>query len=187
MKRIINILPDILGIFIVLSIFAVSLYKTSADNYNPPSELIIVIDGAKTAEGPQEPILECLGEFKITAYCSCEICCEHYAANRPLDNDGNKIIYGAACVELKEGISVAADTSILPFGTEIVIDGHRYTVQDRGGSIRGKCIDIYFSDHKAASAFGVQYKNVYIERTIENEQEKKNDNQIYSSYRNCNN
>ncbi len=30
-----------------------------------------------------------LGEFRLTAYCSCEKCCDGWAKNRPLDKNGN--------------------------------------------------------------------------------------------------
>ena len=33
-----------------------------------------------------------LGEFRLTAYCSCSVCCEQYASDRPLDKDGNEIV-----------------------------------------------------------------------------------------------
>lgn len=185
-----KILPDLIGILIVFSIIAMTVFAVSAQNNKEQTnecEAILPIGNINPAEQPKIQTLECLGEFKITAYCSCDICCNHYSKNRPLDKDGNQIVYGAACVELKQGVSIAADTSLFPFGTELIIDGHTYIVQDRGGAIKGKRIDIYFSNHQAACDFGVKYKNVYIEGTNENEQEKKNDSQIHSSYLSCSN
>ena len=73
----------------------------------------------------------------ITYYCSCAICCgrvSHTTAS------------GAPTVE---GVTVAADPSI-PFGTKLKINGHVYTVQDRGGAMRGNHIDIYVSSHSRA-------------------------------------
>ena len=57
---------------------------------------------------------------------------------------------------------MAADTRVFPFGTKIVIDGHTYTVQDRGGAINGNRIDIYFDSHQAALNFGRQTKTVTV-------------------------
>lgn len=68
----------------------------------------------------------------------------------------------------KEGVTIAADINVLPYGTAVIIDGHRYIVQDRGGSITGNKIDIYFESHQVALEFGIQYKEVFIEREVEN-------------------
>lgn len=69
-------------------------------------------------------------------------------------------MYGASGEPLRQGVSVAADTSILPFGTEILIDGHKYVVQDIGGAIQGNRIDIYYENHSDALAFGIKYRTV---------------------------
>ena len=42
-----------------------------------------------------------------------------------------------------------------------MINGHIYTVEDRGGAIKGKRIDIYFESHEEAERFGVQYIEVF--------------------------
>lgn len=102
-----------------------------------------------------------LGEYKLTAYCACEKCCGAWAKNRPLDKDGNPIIYTASMAEAREGVTVAADTSVHPFGTVLLIGGNEYTVQDRGGKVKGKHVDIYFDSHEEARAFGLQYGEVF--------------------------
>lgn len=100
-----------------------------------------------------------LGTYRITAYCFCEICCGEWAKNRP-----NGIVYGAAGVELKPGVSCA---STLPFGTALEIDGiGERVVQDRTSQwvidLYGEnLIDLYFDDHQAALNFGVKYLEVY--------------------------
>jgi 3D (Asp-Asp-Asp) domain-containing protein len=109
-----------------------------------------------------EPKVVSLGEYKLTAYCSCEKCCGHWATVRPLDEHGNPIVYTANMSVAKQGVTVAADTNILPFGTVLLIDGHEYTVQDRGGAIKGNRIDVYFESHEEALQFGVQYKEIFI-------------------------
>lgn len=103
-----------------------------------------------------------LGEFRLTAYCSCSKCCEKYANNRPVDKDGNEIVYTASGKIAKSEYTVAADPSVLPYGTIVYINGHRYEVQDCGGAIKGNRIDIYFDSHEAALEFGVQYADVFI-------------------------
>lgn len=116
---------------------------------------------AETTEAVTEAYTS-LGEYKLTAYCACEACCGAWAADRPLDKDGKPIVYTASMAEAKQGVTVSADTSILPFGTVVEIDGNEYIVQDRGGSVKGKHIDIYFDSHEEAKEFGVQYAEVFL-------------------------
>ena len=93
-----------------------------------------------------------IGNFKATAYCGCVNCCGSYASVPAI---------GATGEVLTEGYSIAADPSVLPLGSEVFINGHKYKVQDTGGAIRGNKIDIYFDSHADALAFGVQYLDVY--------------------------
>lgn len=91
---------------------------------------------------------ECIGTFTITAYCGCKKC-----------SGGNSKT--ASGTTPTEGRTIAADTSILPFGTQVVIDGVVYTVEDRGSGIVGNHIDIFFATHKRAMAFGRKTMKVY--------------------------
>lgn len=92
-----------------------------------------------------------LGEFKITAYCPCEKCCGKWADG--FTSSGDKAT---------EGITIAADWSILPEGTILDIDGvGERIIQDTGGAIKGKRLDLYFEDHQAALDFGVQELEVW--------------------------
>ena len=102
----------------------------------------------------KETNIRSLGVYKLTAYCACVNCCGK--------TDG----ITASGVKAIEGITIAADTNILPFGTRIIIDGdvHEYIVQDRGGAINGNRIDIYFDSHQKALEFGVQYKEIFIKK-----------------------
>lgn len=103
-----------------------------------------------------------LGNFKLTAYCSCSLCCGKWANNRPIDENGNEIVYGAIGERLKEGYSIAVDPTVIPYRTEVIINGHTYKAQDCGGAIKGNRIDVYFEDHQAALNFGVQYVEVFV-------------------------
>lgn len=103
-----------------------------------------------------------LGEFRLTAYCSCKICCGDFALNRPVDENGKEIVYGSIGVRLEEGISIAVDPNVIEYGSKVVIGDHTYIAQDTGGAIKGNRIDIYFEDHQRASNFGTQYKEVYL-------------------------
>ena len=108
---------------------------------------------------PDEPWFK----FMATAYCSCEKCCGEWATKRPLDENGEQIVYGASGIVLQQGVSVAADTSLYPMGTQLEIEGMgTYTVHDRGGAIKDNRIDIYFENHQDAIAFGVQTVQVRV-------------------------
>lgn len=96
----------------------------------------------------EETTPESLGVFKITAYCACSKCCGK--------SDG----ITASGVKATAGRTVAVDTSI-PFGTILIIDGHEYVAEDRGGSITENRIDIFMENHAEAINFGVQYKEVF--------------------------
>lgn len=92
-----------------------------------------------------------MGSYKITYYCPCEICC------------GWNTGITASGAMATAGITIAADPSI-PFGTEVMIDGHVYTVQDRGGAIKGNHIDIFCNNHSEALSNSVHNTEVYIKR-----------------------
>lgn len=110
----------------------------------------------------EEPKVVSLGEFKLTAYCSCEKCCDGWANNRPVDEYGNEIVYGSIGEKLVEGVSIAVDPNVIPYGSEVVISGSTYIAHDTGGAIDGNRIDVYHNDHQNAIEFGVQYCEVFI-------------------------
>ena len=109
-----------------------------------------------------KPILVSLGEYKLTAYCSCYKCCDEWALNRPLDENGNEIVIGASGAVLEPGKSIAVDSDIIPYGSIVSINGKEYIAHDCGGAIKQNRIDVYFDDHKEALKFGVQYEEVFI-------------------------
>lgn len=92
-----------------------------------------------------------LGKFKITYYCACKKCC------------GKDNGITASGVKAQAGVTVAADTSKLPFGSKIYINGIGWrTVQDRGGNIKGNRLDIYISSHDDTKPYNVQYLDVWV-------------------------
>ena len=65
-----------------------------------------------------------------------------------------------------QGVTVACDG--LPLGTEVVIDGHSYIVQDRFGGDYGKTkIDIFMNTKAEAFRFGRQTKIVEVKPYVE--------------------
>ena len=87
--------------------------------------------------------------YKITAYCSCAKCC------------GKSTGRTAMGTKATAGRTVAASGKFA-FGTKLNINGHVYTVEDRGGAINGNKIDIYVNSHAEALAWGVRYLPVSV-------------------------
>ena len=108
------------------------------------------------------PNLVSLGEFKLTAYCSCSICCEGWANKREKDAYGNDIVRGSTGERLYEGLSIAVDPTVIPYRSEVVIGSNTYVAHDCGGAIKSNKIDVYFEDHDTAKQFGVQYEEIFL-------------------------
>lgn len=136
---------------------AISTDKLEVEDKN----ITIEIENDKEGDTNQavEPVS--LGYFKLTAYCSCSLCCGKWANNRPIDKNGNTIVYGSIGERLMEGYSIAVDPSVIPYGAKVIIDGRTYKAQDCGGAIKGKRIDVYFENHQDALNYGVQYAEVF--------------------------
>ena len=93
-----------------------------------------------------------LGNFVITAYCTCRVCCGVYSG-------GNRTASGTVPTSNR---TIAVDTSVIPFGTKVVINGQVYVAEDRGGAIKGKRIDMFFMTHKEALRWGRRSMEVYL-------------------------
>lgn len=96
-------------------------------------------------------------EVIATAYCSCKKCCGAWAENRE-----NGIVYTASGAIAKAGHTIAVDTSVIPFGSVVLIDGIEYVAEDTGSAIQGNRIDIYFDSHDEALQFGIQELTAYV-------------------------
>lgn len=123
--------------------------------------------GAEDEDERIEAALISLGEFKVTHYCPCEKCCGYWATIRPLDENGDPIVYTASGTIAAQGRTIAVDPSIIPYGTEVLIryeDGteHTYIAEDCGGSIKENRIDVYMDSHKAALNSGVKQVEVFV-------------------------
>ena len=122
------------------------------------SEAVIIPEkeAPQEPEQPQEPEtdepkLQSLGTFKLTAYCACEKCCGEWA---------NGITYTGT--EATPDRTIAVDPSVIPLGSTIYINGQPYIAEDIGGAIKGNRIDIFFPTHNDALQFGIQYAEVVI-------------------------
>ena len=86
-----------------------------------------------------------LGNFTLTAYCNCAQCC---------GTAGNLTASGTVPTA---GRTVAM--AGVPFGTQLLINGTVYTVEDLGTPYGH--VDIYFDNHSHALSFGLQTAEVY--------------------------
>ena len=114
-------------------------------------------------EVPEEPEPVNLGEFTITHYCSCPICCGEYAIGRPVDENGNEIVYTAIMEVAEHDKTIAVDPDVIPLGSTVIINGKEYVANDTGRLIKGNRIDIYINDHQEAWDRGKFTAEVYME------------------------
>ena len=97
---------------------------------------------------------ESLGVFRCTAYCGCRQCNGKWTGQPTASGE-----------PLQAGVSVAVDKRVIPFFTTMKIDGVGVRVaHDTGRNIKGNSIDVYIPNHAIASAFGIQYHEVFILR-----------------------
>ena len=60
------------------------------------------------------------------------------------------------------GMRIVAAPKDIAFGTVLDIDGYgTAVVRDRGGSIKGRRLDVYFSTHQAALNWGAQEIEIF--------------------------
>ena len=112
---------------------------------------------ASAAAAGRAPRRVAVMRMEVTAYCPCTKCCgadAHgvTASGRRVSHDGGKF--------------VAADTTILKFGTLLEIPGYHNArpveVIDRGGAIKGHKLDVYYPTHEEARLWGRRILNVYV-------------------------
>ena len=87
------------------------------------------------------------GSYTVTAYCPCVKCCGSHADG--ITATGKKAVEGM----------IASDWRRLPPGTKVRLScfpGRTFVVEDRGGAIKGRRIDIYMSSHGKALRFGIR-------------------------------
>lgn len=108
----------------------------SGDSYNDESESV---ESSGSGQGTY------LGNFTLTAYCNCAQCC---------GTAGNLTASGTVP---SAGRTVAM--AGVPFGTQLLINGNVYTVEDLGTPYGH--VDIFFGSHSEALSFGLQHADVY--------------------------
>ena len=108
---------------------------------------------------PRDPAL-----VLVTGYCNCEQCCgwerswfgfgQPVYAYGPMKGRPKKIGMTARGTMAREG-TVAADPTVFPFGSRLHIPGYGTgVVEDVGGAIKGRHVDVWFPTHEAARQWG---------------------------------
>lgn len=132
--------------------FVIGMYGRTAPSLevieqeqNKQTQAVVVSDVEATTPEVTEPTPEYI-ELTVTAtaYCPCKKCS---------DNWGDLTATG---VRAKEGRTIAVDPSVIPYGTEVIINGNTYIAEDCGGLIKGNKVDIYFDTHEETLKFGKQ-------------------------------
>ena len=96
-----------------------------------------------------------IGIFKLTAYCPCTQCCGQWGG----PPEGK---LGATGTYVYEGTTIAADISVIPYGSLVYIDGLGFRfVTDCGGGIKSNRIDVYHAYHNDALHFAMGDYNVW--------------------------
>lgn len=94
-----------------------------------------------------------MGQFKLTFYCPCATC------------NGAVGVPTASGTSLVEGRTIAVDSSVIPLGSRVYIEGYGlFIAEDTGSAIKNNKIDVLVSSHSRAYQLGVQYANVYVLR-----------------------
>lgn len=108
--------------------------------------------------------------LETTGYCKCGDCCgwrrnwlfRPVVASGPNEGKPKAVGYTSSGVRARPG-TIAADTSIFPFGTVMYIPGYGYgRVEDRGQAITGYHVDLYFLRHADAERWGRVKKKVKV-------------------------
>jgi len=121
---------------------------------------------------PQQPPVGEGPFVLVTGYCNCGQCCgwkrSWFGLGRPVYTYGpmkgspKEVGRTARGTTAKQG-TVAADPKVFPFGTRLDIPGYGTgVVEDVGGSIKGRHIDVWFPTHEEAVLWGRRELDVKI-------------------------
>lgn len=89
----------------------------------------------------------------VTYYCPCKKCCGKWAG-------GNT----ASGTKPREGVTVAVDRSLIPLGSEVMLDDGdgeiEYRIAEDTG-VKGSHVDVFVSDHQTALRNGMKKATIY--------------------------
>ena len=88
--------------------------------------------------------------LKAYAYCPCIKCC------------GKTNGITATGTQATPNRTIAVDTSVIPYGSRVVINGNVYIAEDCGGDIKGNTIDVFHATHQEALQWGIKYVDAVV-------------------------
>lgn len=160
-KRKIEQRQNSIRLFLILVLFVLALMVLSrldtvimqqTETLNQLMELRQELDTAATEFEPQEfTAVEYMGEFTVTHYCDCPICCGKWS-------DG----ITATGTVATPGRTVVVDPSVIPLGSQVLIDGHTYIAEDTGSAIKGNRLDVFVATHEEGISRGRVERGVYL-------------------------
>ena len=149
-------------VIIMLSIVVWAAQKpVSVENQQPAQEVAIptaetevdLETDVDSEASSTETEWKSLGIFTTSAYCK-----EDYPH---VCNDGNSHTTALGTTPTV-GRTIAVDPSVIPYGTEVMINNHIYIAEDCGTAIKGKRVDILYETHNEAYCHGMQQVEVFI-------------------------
>lgn len=107
--------------------------------------------------------------MQTTSYCHCRRCCSYkWFLLFPYQKSGRfsfrmKHVGKTSSGAMVRPGTLAADTTIYPYGTVMYIPGYGYgIVEDTGGAIKNQHIDLYRPNHWFARQWGLKTKTVKV-------------------------
>lgn len=135
-------------------------------SHNAGAKVEAEVEANEVSAPAPVPTKTYLGNWRVTCYCSCAQCCGKYALNRPTDENGNEIVYGAYGTQLRAGVSCASSATFPP-GTRLYLEGYgEVIVEDKTADwiqdrYDGEIVDIYVNTHEDAYSIS-GYKEVWL-------------------------
>lgn len=113
---------------------------------------------------------------RVTGYCNCGECCgwrrswfglgRPVYARGPLKGKPKNVGVTTTGARAKTG-TIAADPRVFPFGTRLVVPGYgEGVVEDTGGAVVGRHIDVWFPTHAAARKWGTRTLKIDVKPTV---------------------
>ena len=138
-----------------------SYYGISLGLIPAPPEEVPVAEPEPVPEEPvepEQPKLDSMGYFVVTAYCACEKCCGEWS-------DG----FTFTGTKATQGRTIAVDPDVIPLGSTVYFDGmdgltSGFVAEDIGGSIKGNHIDLFFENHEDALQWGIREREIFTVR-----------------------
>lgn len=118
---------------------------------DPVSSKTVAYSASLGADELVKTSSQSLGNYRLSFYCPCAQCNGVAGANT------------ASGTVPEEGRTIAVDSSVIPLGSRVYIDGYGvFVAEDTGGAIKGSRIDVHVGSHTRAYELGIKYADVYL-------------------------